>query len=415
MAYVVMINPVKTGAKYKSEVHAKGYDLLSVYAFSKELLDLRWPDHALGDDVTLYARDTPSILHALGPYRSEVRAIVAGEDSSVDLADEVAAALGLPGNDVEMSRARNHKDAMRLVAGEAGITIPSYRLVSSLAEAVEAIREVGFPAIVKQTAGGGSHGTTLISDEAALARLDHLEEIDHYSEQVGTWLVEQYVRGRELAVNAMSFGGRHHIIDMWFYSQPDDADYDFPYWNNIQIGPDDPDWDRAAECVGRVLDAFHVEIGPSHTEVKCTADDVFLIELATRLGGGPFTDLWMAHSEFNPFSDDIDCRLGKAPEWLPVGIEFDAALGAIAIRNEDQPGVLREIKGLAEFSAAPGVEKVLVAYEPGDWVPTTDSTRTIPLGAWVSGSTRQQVIERFAHLRDVVALDIDRSLERADA
>jgi hypothetical protein len=411
MPYIVVINPVKTGAKYKKEVQAKGYRLLSLYVFSKELLNERWPDHADGDDVTVYAgRDTAAVLSELEPYRADIRAIMPGEDSSVDLADDLAHAWGLPGNSVALSSARNHKDEMRGVAEAAGLRIPRYRIITSAHDIPEAVHEVGFPAIVKHVAGGGSHGATLISNEAELRKIGQLEMFDHYREPVRKWLVEQYVRGREIAVNMMSFDGEHHIIDMWFYSQPDDSDYDFPYWNNLQITRDDEDWDRVSEYVKKTLDVFGVKLGPSHTEVKCEPDGVYLIEVAARLGGGPFTDLWMAHSDFNPFSDDIDCRLGRPPQSLRGEIEFDVSLGAIAIRNEGAPGILREIEGLTSFSAAEGVEKILIAYEPGDWVPTTDSTRTIPLGAWVVGDTPAHVVERMEHLRNIVHLDIDRTI-----
>jgi hypothetical protein len=71
---------------------------------------------------------------------------------------------------------------------------------------------------------------------------------------------------------------------------------------------------------------------------------------------------------------------------------------------------------LDAFRSAPGVEKVLVAYETGDLVPTTDSTRTIPLGAWVVGRTPAEVRTRLAHLRSVVHLDLDRAgAEATDA
>ncbi|MEU7906214.1 ATP-grasp domain-containing protein [Actinoplanes sp. NPDC049118] len=409
MSYIVVINPVKTGAKYKKEVHDKGFQLLSVYAFSRELLDERWPGYADGDDVTVHARDVSSIVRELAPYRDRTVAVVPGEDSSVSLADEVAEALGLPGNGSELSKARNHKDAMRALAERAGLRIPRWRLVGDATDIPAAAREVGFPAIVKHTAGGGSHGAMLIPDEAALAGLGALQRTDHYLEPVRQWLVEQYVRGREIAVNAISFEGVHHIVDMWHYSQPDDGDYDFPYWDNVQMSRSDLDWAAVAEFAERVLDVYGIRLGPSHTEVKVATDGVYLIETAARLGGGPFTEMWMAHSDFNPFAADIDCRLGRRPAKFGTDVAFDAAFGAIAIRNDGPPGILREIKGLMDFQSAPGVERVLVAYAPGDAVPTTDSTRTIPLGAWVHGRTPAEVRSRLADLRALVHLDIDRT------
>ncbi|WP_199834536.1 hypothetical protein [Streptomyces sp. NRRL F-5755] len=48
MSSVVVINPVKSGVKYKKAVKDRGHRLISVYAFSEELLEKRWPYHADG-------------------------------------------------------------------------------------------------------------------------------------------------------------------------------------------------------------------------------------------------------------------------------------------------------------------------------------------------------------------------------
>ncbi|WP_078657853.1 6-pyruvoyl trahydropterin synthase family protein [Streptomyces rimosus] len=50
MSSIVVINPVKSGVKYKKAVRARGRRLISVYAFNEELLEKRWPDHADGDE-----------------------------------------------------------------------------------------------------------------------------------------------------------------------------------------------------------------------------------------------------------------------------------------------------------------------------------------------------------------------------
>ncbi|MEU7259646.1 6-carboxytetrahydropterin synthase [Streptomyces rimosus] len=223
MPSVVVIHPVKSGVKYKKAVRDRGHRLISVYAFNEELLEKRRPDHADGDDISLYARDPEGVLERLEPYHDDVRAVLSGNDSSADLADHLAHVLGLPGNCVELARARNHKDAMRRVAEQAGLRIPRYRLVGSAADIPAAAREVGFPAIAKHTSGGGSHGAALLADEAALASLHRLVTIDHFREPVRRWLVEQYVRGREIAVNTMSYGGEHWLDATFDHRHLNDA------------------------------------------------------------------------------------------------------------------------------------------------------------------------------------------------
>ncbi|MFH8409419.1 acetyl-CoA carboxylase biotin carboxylase subunit family protein [Streptomyces sp. NPDC018019] len=178
----------KSSVKYKAAVRDRGYRLISVYSFNEELLEKRWPRHADGDDVSLYARDADGVLEQLEPYRADVRAVLSANDSSVGLADHLAHALGLPGNCVELAYARNHKNAMRQVAERAGLRIPRYRSVTSIEDIPAAAREVGFPAIAKHTSGGGSYGATLLADEGVLTGLHRLETFDHFREPVRAWL-----------------------------------------------------------------------------------------------------------------------------------------------------------------------------------------------------------------------------------
>ncbi|WP_260476262.1 6-carboxytetrahydropterin synthase [Streptomyces sp. WAC 06783] len=254
MPSVVVIHPVKSGVRYKKAVRDRGHRLISVYAFNEELLEKRRPDHADGDDISLCARDPEGVLERLEPYRDDVRAVLSGNDSPADLADQLAHALGLPGNCVELARTRNHKDVMRRVAEQAELRIPRYRLVGSAADIPVAAREVGFPAIAKHTSKGGSHGAALLADEAALTGLRRLETIDHFREPVRRWLVEQYVRSRKIAVNTMSYGGAHWL----------DATFDHRHLNDAVPGIDpsaeNPTWWMYHQWIGRLPELSCVRV-----------------------------------------------------------------------------------------------------------------------------------------------------------
>jgi hypothetical protein len=87
-------------------------------------------------------------------------------------------------------------------------------------------------------------------------------------------------------------------------------------------------------------------------------------------------------------------------------LDIRAILGAIAIRNDDGPGTLVAVHGLAELESHPNVDKVLVSYQPGDHVPVTRDTKTIPVGAWLSGPDHDTVVRALAEIRAVVSLEI---------
>lgn len=404
---VMLVDPVKAGEGYKMAAHDFGLAIVSVYTLEPSVLWARWPDHGQTDDVSLYAQEAEQIRAQLAATDLAVKAVVPAMESAVYLTDVLAHELGLPGNDVALAWARRNKAAMRQHALRAGVRVPAFRLIHDLAEVPAAAAAIGYPAIVKQTMGAGARGVTLVRDAEEARSADFGESSDPFGWPIKEWLVERYVRGRELAVNCFSSDGDHRVIDMWDYRQPPGGgDYDFPLWNNVQVTQGDPDWDEIQEVVSGMLDAFGVVRGPSHTEVKVTPDGIYLIEIGARLPGGPAIDLWSDFSAIRPFHDALECYLGRRPAIMDGGPGFRASFGAIAIRNDTAPGTLVAVRGLAELESHPNVTKVLVGYRPGDHVPVTRELKTIPVGAWLRAPSQEAVVRTLAEIRSAVSLEI---------
>ncbi|WP_378733277.1 ATP-grasp domain-containing protein [Nocardia brasiliensis] len=404
---VLVLDPVKPDANFKPEIEQHGFAVISVYTMPREFVDSRWPDHQEGDAASIYASDVDEILMEVRKLQAEIVAVLPGYDVAVHIADALADRLALPGNGPELALARRDKAAMREAARRAGLRTPNFAVVKDAKEISKAAETVGFPAIVKQTTGAGSHGTRLLNRAADARNLSSLHEVDYFGQPVESWLVEQYVRGRELAVNCFSYGRKHHVVDIWEYRQPNDEDYSFPYWESAQIPKDDPDWLRAVEFVHDTLVAFDVSLGPSHTEVKIFEGEVYLIELGARLPGGPMVDQWLAHSDLDPFKQTLDCSLGHRPAFVDAPPRFDSFCGASAIRNDGPVGVLIEIQGLDDVIRMPGVDKVVSLFKAGDLVPITNSVKNIPVGVWVSAPDYPTLIARFSQVRNIVKLVIE--------
>lgn len=342
----------------------------------------------------------------------DVRAVVPAHGATIHVADEIAARLGLPGNDHALGWARRNKAAMRARAAQTGVRVPEFRRVTSLDEVDQAARDIDFPVIVKQTMGAGSFGVSVVGGAAGLDEaIKHLTT-DKNDRPVGEWLVERYVRGREYAVNFFSADGDHRLVDIWEYRQPDDRDYDFPLWDIVQIGADHPDYALVERFVKQALDAFGIRLGPSHIEVKRdgTGDDVYLIELAARFSGGPAVEMWARHSDLRPFHAAVECYLGRRPSMIDGDHGFKAVLGSVVIRNDDAPGTLVAAHGLDELRRLPGVADVLVEFQPGDHVPITNHNMCIPVSASVHGPDRASVLRTVELARETVRLEISPDL-----
>ena len=73
------------------------------------------------------------------------------------------------GPDAEIIRRMGDKDAARRLMRQAGVpTVPGTGILANVEEARQAARQIGYPVLIKATAGGGGKGIRLVRDEADL-------------------------------------------------------------------------------------------------------------------------------------------------------------------------------------------------------------------------------------------------------
>ncbi|MBB2942686.1 biotin carboxylase [Actinoplanes lutulentus] len=396
---VVLVDPAMTGRGFKDACRRRGLPTIALYTLDDSLLTTYDRDYGDGDRHVVRAADSAA---ARAQLPAVIRAVVPTSEPSIVVADELSEQLDLPGNPAATAPARRSKAAMRERALHHGVRVPAFA-VTARPDVFAAARRIGFPAIAKPHTGAGSHGVVLIPDAAAQPELiGH----DLFGHRAGEWLVERYVRGRELAVNTFSHRGRHRILDIWEYRQPTSADYDQPYWDVVQVRPEDPDWAVAAAFVERVLDVFGVDLGPGHTEIKIDEEGPCLIELASRLPGAHMVDHWQAHSSIRPYDDTLAAYLGEDPGLLDRDLAFDAVLGICCLRNDERPGVIEDLIGLDEARRTPGVDAVICDLAPGDHVPLTRDLGSLVGFVLVHGDDERAVAELLRTVRDKVRLEL---------
>lgn len=114
-----------------------------------------------------------------------------GEDGHVQAALELA---GIPytGTGVLGSALCMDKWRAKQLVSLHGVTTPAARLVSSVAQATDAVNEIGLPVVIKPTNEGSSIGVSIIETQDEIARA--FGEAHRY----GPVLVEQYMSGEEV-------------------------------------------------------------------------------------------------------------------------------------------------------------------------------------------------------------------------
>jgi biotin carboxylase len=399
---VVLVNPLMTGAGFKQACADRSLRVVSVYTLAREKLVELDPGYTRGDDVSLHCT---TVAEAIGSLDGPVSAVIATSEPSVAFADELAAQLGLPGNPTHTSAARRNKVAMRGHAVDTGVPIPRFQL-ATVEQIPAAVNAIGYPAILKQPTGAGAYGVHLLSDDEDLAALTQLESRDLFGAPVDAWLVEEYVRGREFAVNGFSHSGSHEVLDVWEYRQPGTADYDQPYWDVVQVHPSDPDFELARDFVLTTLKTYEVRLGPSHTEIKMGPDGPVLIEIASRLPGAHITDHWARHSPIRPYADVLAAFLGEHPGPIAEAPAFNRCLAITCIVNNQHGGVLTAIHGLDQARTLPGVDEIFVNARPGQEIPKTTGLDSVAVVVLISGADPDVRDATIATVRTTIRLEL---------
>jgi biotin carboxylase len=405
---VVLVDPVLNGAPFKAACAAVGLPCVSVYTIEAPVLTEMSPDHAAGDALSIYGSDPAAVAAQVEAAVEGVVGVVPATEPGVLTANLLADRWGLPGNPAGTAAARRDKRVMRRLARDRGLRVPRWEVAADAAGVRRAARRIGLPVIVKPATGAGSHNVFLVTDWADLRRVGAADRHDLFGGGIDEWLVEEYVRGSEYAVNTFSGGGRHTLLDVWQYQLPTAADYDNPYWDFVQVDPALPAARVVTGFAEQVLDAFEVRVGPCHIEVKLDpAGRPVLIELGARLPGAGIPLLWERHSDFRPYADTLAACLGRRAGVTGRAPAYEGRIGILFIRHEGAPGVLRRLRGLAEVRALPGVDEVLTFASPGDLVEPTTSLGTELAKVRLCAPGDRELAALIAQVRRTLIADVD--------
>ncbi|MGH9010514.1 MAG: ATP-grasp domain-containing protein [Acidimicrobiia bacterium] len=226
--------------------------------------------------------------------RFPLDAVVAVDDQGLLIAALAAAELGLPANPPEAVARTRNKAAMRAALTSARdqphLFQPSFRVVGRNGDVVAAAEELGWPVVVKPVSLSASRGVIRADDpaaaKAAAARVRGiLAEDGHPAEE--PILVEAYVPGEEVAVEALLRNGQLEVLAIFDKPDPLTGPY---FEETLYVTPSRlPEEVQAAitRSVAGAAAAIGLSEGPVHAELRIDAEGrPWILELAARTIGG---------------------------------------------------------------------------------------------------------------------------------
>lgn len=344
---------------------------------------LRLADRSLG---ILDVRDSASALAA-------AEAITTGwtPDAVLSLSDPCLPVIGhladihnLHAISREGALNAHNKDRMRAMLHAAGVPVPRFEYVSNLSDAGRGADTIGYPVCVKPTNRAGSIGVRKVENAAELE--DAVTAA--WSSRLfgrGAILIEEWVSGTEVSVETVTFDGATTVCAITL-KHVSPHPYCYEIGHTVPYHPEDQE--ALQEVVTRALAALRIEQALAHVEVMITSKGPVVIEVNARPAGDLIPDLIYLASGLNLYEVWADAALGCNPR---VSVEWRTHASIRFLTSN--PGVLKEIRGLTESKAVPGVCDVVLEAKPEDQLapitsslgrrgfviavgPTTESART---------------------------------------
>jgi biotin carboxylase len=328
-------------------------------------------------------------------------------DRAVPVVAAVAERLGLPGIGLETATRMTDKLAMRRALAEAGLPQPRFAAVRTLAEAKEALADIGLPAVLKPADASGQRGLALVATEEELA--DHFDEAIERA-TTGEAILESFHQGLEVNTLLVARAGKPLLLTASDRLRPQGRGFGVALthlYPTTVTGERLSELERAAvECVR----ALSLSNGVAYPQLLVSEDGVRLVEVAARVPGGQMSELVRHAIGVDLVEVALRQALGQEiPDELveprfrqPLAIHFlTACPGAL------RPGRLVRFGDPQSLLALPGVVQAETYFAPGETIRPVqvDGDRRGYVIAY--GDTREQALERAEAAAAALEVEID--------
>ena len=339
-----------------------------------------------------------------------IDAVLGVDDDTTVLAAQVASALGLPHNPIEAVKAARYKDVMRLALSEAeGVLSPAFWLLALKEDPRPFAERAPYPVVLKPLSLAASRGVIRADDltgfEQAFREIASIlaaSDLDPDDPAARTVLVEEFIPGGEVALEGLLVDGA--LTTLALFDKPDPLDG--PYFEEtIYVTPSrlgSVTQREVHDTTQRAVLALGLRTGPVHAELRLNERGAWIVEVAARSIGGLCSGT---------------LRFGEGTSLEEIILCQAAGLELSSLQREQRPagvmmipipaaGVLREIGGLEQARAVPGITEITISIPCGERVePLPRASRYLGF-IFAHGDTAQEVEHALRRAHERLTFDI---------
>jgi biotin carboxylase len=218
------------------------------------------------------------------------------------------------------------------------------------------LQEPSAPSVVKAPDRQGQRGLSFVRTDAELPAAI---EAALAASRNGTYIVEEFVDGPEVTVNAVSVDGTFHPLAVTDRLTADPPAFGVAL---AHVWPCVYQTQSAIEAARAAAEALGIRNGPTYTQVRLGTDGTRVVELAARLGGGHDAELVEAVTGVSLNGLALDFALGIEPCVYQTQTLHGGGCVLFLVAPE---GRLLAVEGREAAHAIDGVLDVRLYREPG--------------------------------------------------
>jgi len=353
------------------------------------------PIMALHFDRPEQAADT--VLREIG---GNLDAVLAVDDSGVELAALLSERLGLPGNPAQAVRRVRDKLAFRQLLREREFLCPEFHHLPTGEDPRKLFPELKFPVVVKARRLSASRGVIRVDDFEELMRAVNWvraiqSRADRDARDLGL-IMESFIPGSEYALEGSLERGE--LTTLALFDKPDPMDG--PHFEEtLYITPSrlpEALQDCIHEEVARACRVAGLAAGPVHAEVRVNDQGVWILEVAARSIGG-LCGRVLTHS----LGMSLEELILRQVVGEPLRISGEGGAAGVMMIPIPRRGIYHGIEGLAAAQSVPGITGVTMTVTLGQIIaPPPDGASYLGfIFARAASPTDAEMALRLAHRR----------------
>lgn len=356
------------------------------------------------------------LISRVNKLNLNIREILIGCESGVELYDHFATKLGFSTNGTKFTEARRNKYLMGEAVREAGLRAVKQIMTckwEDIPPFVDTLNSASF--VLKPVDSAGSDGVYFCRDleEARRAYDAIMGATNIFGDSNTRVLAQEFLKGKEYVVDTMSYNGHHKVTAFWCYDKRRMNGSQFVYYGVHLFESEDREIEQklAAYCFG-VLDALGIKNGPGHAEAMWLEDEnqPCLVEVGARPHGGEgtFVDMTSEAIGYHQLSVALDLIDGpqefhSLPQ-IPMPLKAYAAEVCLV---STQDGILKEFKkGLVEIKAMESFLYEELHVPEGGKIKKTVDIVSSPGSIMIVHKNKEQMMRDFDRIHEIELEDL---------